>query len=79
MTIVCLTESIIKFTEKRYTVREPVISGQTRILSIPVIRLGDTSKVAIVSVYTRDGTARAGRDYIGFSHGLSIHFKIVIH
>ena len=68
--IVCLAESVIKFAERRFTVREPELSGETRILSIPVIRVGDTSKVAIVRVHTRDGTAKAGRDYVGFSNGL---------
>ena len=66
-----LTESVIRFAEKRYSVGEPEFSGETRILSVPVLRGGDTSRVSIVRVHTRDGTAKAGKDYIGFSKGTS--------
>ena len=60
---------MIKFEKNRYTVNEPIIKGDTNILRIPVVRLGDTSGTSEVRVSTKSGSARAGRDFNGYSKG----------
>lgn len=36
---------------------------------IPVVRVGDTSKVSVVRVHTKDGSAVSGEDYYPVSQG----------
>ena len=60
---------VIKFEKNRYTVNEPIIKGDKNILRILVIRLGDTSGMSEVRVSTKSGSARAGRDFNGYSKG----------
>lgn len=36
---------------------------------IPVVRVGDTSKVSAVRVHTKDGSAVSGEDYYPVSQG----------
>ena len=57
------------FGEMRFVIREPLSIDRVTRVTLPVVRLGDTSLPAVVRVYTRDGTARAAKDYIGFSKG----------
>lgn len=38
-------------------------------VKIPVVRLGDTSKVSVVRVHTKDGSAVSGEDYHPVSQG----------
>ncbi|CAK6442941.1 unnamed protein product [Pipistrellus nathusii] len=66
-------KTIIKFGETKFSVNEPKEPGQSVVIKIPVIRQGDTSKVSIVRVHTKDGSATSGEDY----HPLSeeIEFK----
>ncbi|XP_064636452.1 FRAS1-related extracellular matrix protein 2-like [Lineus longissimus] len=59
----------IGFVKKRYMVKEPRKEGSL-ILKVPVVRRGDVSKESIVRVYSRDGSAKSGTDYIGFSDDL---------
>lgn len=40
------------------------------VVKIPVLRLGDTSKVSIVRVHTKDGSATSGEDYHPVSEGM---------
>lgn len=61
---------VIKFEQNRYTVNEPIIKGDVNILRIPVIRLGDISGTSEVRVSTKSGSARAGRDFNGYSRAL---------
>ena len=63
-------ESVIMFGETRFVIREPLSVDRVTRVAIPVVRVGDTSHPAVVRVYTRDGTARAAKDYIGFSKGM---------
>ena len=60
---------VIKFEYNRYTVNEPIIKGDVNLLRIPVVRLGDTSGNSEVRVSTKSGSARAGRDFNGYSRG----------
>ncbi|XP_048840186.1 FRAS1-related extracellular matrix protein 2-like [Brienomyrus brachyistius] len=54
---------IIKFAETKFSVHEPREVGQVVVVHIPVLRLGDTSKVSVVRVHTKDGSATSGEDY----------------
>lgn len=65
-----ILETIIKFGETKFSVREPKEPGQSVIIRIPVIRQGDTSKVSIVRVHTKDGSAASGEDYHPVSEGM---------
>ena len=70
ITLPTFSAPVIKFEYNRYTVNEPIIKGDMNILRIPVIRLGDTSGTSEVRVSTKSGSARAGRDFNGYSRGL---------
>lgn len=48
---------------------EPKESGQVSVVRIPVLRAGDTSKVSVVRVHTKDGSATSGEDYHPISEG----------
>ncbi|KAI5930317.1 FRAS1-related extracellular matrix protein 2 [Manis javanica] len=64
---------VIKFGETKFSISEPKDPGQLVVIEIPVIRLGDTSKVSIVRVHTKDGSATSGEDYHPVSE--EIEFK----
>lgn len=49
--------------------REPQIKGDMAIVKIPILRFGDTSKVSVVRVHTKDGSATSGEDYNPLSEG----------
>uniref|UniRef100_A0A452VIT9 FRAS1-related extracellular matrix protein 2 n=1 Tax=Ursus maritimus TaxID=29073 RepID=A0A452VIT9_URSMA len=66
-------KTVIKFGETKFSVREPKEPGQSVVVKIPVIRQGDTSKVSIVRVHTKDGSATSGEDYHPVSE--EIEFK----
>lgn len=63
-------ETIIKFGETKFSVSEPKEPGQSVVIKIPVIRQGDTSKVSVVRVHTKDGSATSGKDYHPVSEGM---------
>ncbi|XP_020845600.1 FRAS1-related extracellular matrix protein 3 [Phascolarctos cinereus] len=71
---------VIKLSKAKYSVQEPQHPGDTAVLRIPVVRLGDTSKVSVVRTHTRDGSATSGEDYnpvskdIEFKEGETEHF-----
>ncbi|XP_067889545.1 FRAS1-related extracellular matrix protein 3 [Heterodontus francisci] len=71
---------IIKFSETKFSIQEPQEPGELAIVTIPVLRLGDASKVSIVRVHTKDGSATSGEDYnplsedIEFKEGDTEHF-----
>ncbi|KAM6946095.1 FRAS1-related extracellular matrix protein 2b [Aplochiton taeniatus] len=56
-------KAIIRFGEVKFSVSEPRERGQVSVVKIPVLRLGDTSKVSVVRVHTKDGSATSGEDY----------------
>lgn len=62
-------EPIIHFSEIKYSVREPQVKGDVAIVKIPILRVGDTSKVSVVRVHTKDGSATSGEDYNPLSEG----------
>lgn len=62
-------EAIIKFGETKFSVSEPSGAGQVSMVKIPVLRVGDTSKVSVVRVHTKDGSATSGEDYHPVSEG----------
>ncbi|XP_066093052.1 FRAS1-related extracellular matrix protein 2 [Saccopteryx bilineata] len=65
--------TIIKFGETKFSIREPKEPGQSAVIKIPVIRQGDTSKISVVRVHTKDGSASSGEDYLPVSE--EIEFK----
>lgn len=71
-----ITEAIIKFGETKFSVSEPKDTRQVAVVKIPVLRLGDTSKVSIVRVHTKDGSAISGEDYHPISEGRIIQMII---
>lgn len=62
--------AVIKFGETKFSVTEPSGPGESVVVKIPVIRQGDTSKVSIVRVHTKDGSATSGEDYHPVSEGM---------
>lgn len=48
---------------------EPKDTRQVAVVKIPVLRLGDNSKVSVVRVHTKDGSATSGEDYHPISEG----------
>ncbi|XP_018610966.2 FRAS1-related extracellular matrix protein 2a [Scleropages formosus] len=66
-------KAIIKFGETKFSVSEPWEAGQVSVVRIPVLRMGDTSKVSLVRVHTKDGSAISGEDYHPVSE--DIEFK----
>lgn len=65
-------EAVIKFGETKFSVTEPSGPGESVVVKIPVIRQGDTSKVSIVRVHTKDGSAASGEDYHPVSEGMGL-------
>ncbi|XP_038617794.1 FRAS1-related extracellular matrix protein 2 [Tachyglossus aculeatus] len=65
--------AIIKLGETKFSVSEPREPNQLVVVRIPVVRLGDTSKVSVVRVHTKDGSATSGEDYHPVSE--EIEFK----
>ena len=64
-----LTEPVITFERTKYVIKEPMFKEETSILRLPVVREGDVSEEATVTVNTRDGSAYAGKDYNGIFKG----------
>nr|XP_020476103.1 FRAS1-related extracellular matrix protein 2 isoform X2 [Monopterus albus] len=70
---------IIRFLKTKFSVSEPKEAGTVVTVRIPVVRMGDTSKVSVVRVHTKDGSAVSGEDYypvsqdIEFKHGDKEH------
>ncbi|XP_007545020.2 FRAS1-related extracellular matrix protein 2-like, partial [Poecilia formosa] len=60
---------IIRFAETKFNINEPKETGTVATVKIPVVRVGDTSKVSVVRVHTKDGSAVSGMDYYPVSQG----------
>lgn len=63
------TGPVISFGEIKFSVNEPKEKGQVSVVKISVLRVGDTSKVSVVRVHTKDGSATSGEDYHPISEG----------
>ncbi|XP_076467569.1 extracellular matrix protein 3-like [Babylonia areolata] len=57
---------IIRLSDDKYTIREPMFKEETTVLKVPILREGDLSETAVVTFNTKDGSADAGKDYNGF-------------
>ncbi|CAL8363343.1 unnamed protein product [Lota lota] len=64
---------IIRFAETKFSLSEPKEAGSTALVRIPLVRLGDSSKVSLVRVHTKDGSAVSGEDYNPISQ--DVEFK----
>jgi len=62
-------EPIIRFLETKFSIGEPKEAGAVATVRIPVVRVGDTSKVSVVRIHTKDGSAVSGEDYYPVSKG----------
>uniref|UniRef100_A0A3P9JJ23 Fras1 related extracellular matrix 3 n=1 Tax=Oryzias latipes TaxID=8090 RepID=A0A3P9JJ23_ORYLA len=77
-------KAIIQFSEIKYSVREPLVKGNLATVKIPILRFGDTSKVSVVRVHTKDGSATSGEDYnplsedVEFKKGDREHFVEIV-
>ena len=67
--LLCTSEPIIRFLETKFSISEPKEAGAVATVRIPVVRVGDTSKVSVVRVHTKDGSAISGEDYYPVSQG----------
>nr|XP_043898522.1 FRAS1-related extracellular matrix protein 2a isoform X2 [Solea senegalensis] len=61
---------IIRFSENKFSVSEPKEVGAVATVRVPVVRVGDTSKVSLVRVHTKDGSAVSGEDYYPVSQDI---------
>lgn len=52
--------------------REPQVKGDVAVVKIPILRTGDASKVSVVRVHTKDGSATSGEDYNPLSEGKNL-------
>ncbi|KAM7168527.1 FRAS1-related extracellular matrix protein 3 isoform 1-T1 [Macrochelys suwanniensis] len=64
---------VIKFSKIKHSIQEPQEPGEIAVVKIPIIRLGDSSKVSVVRIHTKDGSATSGEDYNPMSD--DIEFK----
>ncbi|XP_037604970.1 FRAS1-related extracellular matrix protein 2a [Sebastes umbrosus] len=64
---------IIRFLETKFSVSEPKEAGAVATVRISVVRVGDASKVSVVRIHTKDGSAVSGEDYYPVSQ--DIEFK----
>lgn len=71
------SEAIIRFGETKFSVNEPKESGQVSVVKIPVLRVGDSSKVSVVRVHTKDGSATSGEDYHPISEGKYLYTFLI--
>ncbi|XP_033743920.1 LOW QUALITY PROTEIN: extracellular matrix protein 3-like [Pecten maximus] len=73
-TVIKITDAgdkpVIRFADDQFVVNEPIFKEDISRLTIPVVRSGDLSERSEVRVFTKDGSARAGQDYNGFSRVL---------
>ncbi|XP_032811128.1 FRAS1-related extracellular matrix protein 2-like [Petromyzon marinus] len=71
---------IIRFNETKFSVKEPTEAGGVAVVRVPVVRVGDASKLSVVRVHTKDGSATSGEDYhpiseeLEFKEGETQHF-----
>ncbi|KAM8843174.1 FRAS1-related extracellular matrix protein 3 [Synchiropus picturatus] len=76
-TLITITDKkdkpVIRFSEIKYSVREPQVKGDVAVVKIPILRMGDTSQVSVVRVHTKDGSATSGEDYNPLSE--DVEFK----
>ena len=64
---------VIRFEKTHHNVREPKRRGDVTFLEIPVKREGDLTRISIVRIHTKDGSAKSGSDYNGLSQGRPYH------
>ncbi|XP_077670579.1 LOW QUALITY PROTEIN: FRAS1-related extracellular matrix protein 3 [Eretmochelys imbricata] len=64
---------VIKFSKIKHSIQEPQEPGEIAVVKISILRLGDSSKVSVVRIHTKDGSATSGEDYNPMSD--DIEFK----
>lgn len=76
--ILSTLEPIIRFLDTKFSVNEPKEASAVATVKIPVVRVGDTSKVSVVRVHTKDGSAVSGEDYYPVSQGKSLIYPLMV-
>lgn len=76
--ILSTLEPIIRFLDTKFSVNEPKEASAVATVKIPVVRVGDTSKVSVVRVHTKDGSAVSGEDYYPVSQGKSHIYPLMV-
>ncbi|XP_064481470.1 FRAS1-related extracellular matrix protein 2-like isoform X1 [Ornithodoros turicata] len=70
-TVICIKDesdrSVLRFQRTRITVKEPRSPEEVFHLEVPIVRTGDLSGASVVRVYSRDGSAVSGEDYLPVS------------
>ncbi|KAL8573258.1 hypothetical protein ACOMHN_006669 [Nucella lapillus] len=56
----------IELSASKYTVREPMFPEERSVLKVGVVREGDLTETAVLTLNTKDGSAEASKDYGGF-------------
>ncbi|XP_074649930.1 FRAS1-related extracellular matrix protein 2-like [Tubulanus polymorphus] len=72
-------KAVIGFGKRQYVVKEPSNSNSRKYLRIPLKRMGDLSKTSVVRVFTRDGSAKSGMDYSGFTQDFEFMPNVTEH
>ncbi|XP_065668542.1 FRAS1-related extracellular matrix protein 2 isoform X3 [Hydra vulgaris] len=60
-------KSIIEFKQNRYHVKEPFSNDDKTSVTISIHRTGDVSLPELVTVFTKDGSAKSGQNYEPFT------------
>ena len=62
-------EPVLGFTASHVYASEPSSADEESYAKVTVHRTGDLSRVSIVTVYTKEGSAKSGTDYIDKTQG----------
>ncbi|XP_054706772.1 FRAS1-related extracellular matrix protein 2-like [Uloborus diversus] len=70
---------VIQLEKNRYSVNEPRKPKDSTTVTISVIRTGDLSKLSLVRIHTKDGSAKSGTDYVPYSKELQFRPNVSRH
>jgi len=70
---------VIGFADTHVYTSEPSSNTSTSTARIVVERRGDLSRVSIVTVHTKEGSATNGVDYVDVTRGNQLDFPCVLH
>lgn len=77
LVLFCIVEPMLGFATAQVYASEPAeLDGQSSARVI-VKREGDTSRTSIVTVYTKEGSATSGTDYVDKTQGRLVNCRLV--
>jgi hypothetical protein len=72
----CQTEPAVQFGSDKLKISEPKVPGKSPAkLQVELVRTGDVSSASVVQVFSKDGSAKAGKDYEAVNRGETIQCK----